>query len=107
VSDGKAVTGLPAFAIAVTQISTGVASLSWTPPTQNTDGSSLVNLAGYRIYYGSSASSLTQVVDVNSAGIVDYVIENLGSGSHYFAVKAFASNGAESELSAVASKTIL
>jgi hypothetical protein len=107
VSDGKTVTNLSAFAIAVTQISTGVASLAWTPPTQNTDGSSLVNLAGYRIYYGSSASSLNQVIDVNSAGIVDYVIENLGSGTHYFAVKAFNSKGAESAMSTIASKKIL
>ena len=34
---------------------TGTATLSWTAPTQNTDDSALTDLAGFRVYYGSSA----------------------------------------------------
>ena len=49
VSDGAASASLPAFTITVAQPSTGSATLSWTAPTQNTDGSSLTNLAGFRI----------------------------------------------------------
>jgi hypothetical protein len=32
----------------------GQATLSWTAPDENTDGTPLINLAGYRIYYGTS-----------------------------------------------------
>jgi hypothetical protein len=106
VSDGDVDATLPAFSIAVTQIGAGSATLSWTPPTQNTDGSALTNLAGYNIYYGTSASSLTQIVQVNSAGIATYVIDNLAAATWYFAIKAYTTTNVESSLSGIVSKTI-
>ena len=45
-------------------VTTGSAVVDLTPPTQNTDGSALTDLAGMRVYYGTSASSLTQVLDL-------------------------------------------
>lgn len=105
VSDGKTTTSLGAFSIAVTQISTGTAALSWLPPTENTDGSQLTNLSGYRIYYGTSAAALNQSIEVNNAGLSNYVVQNLSPATWYFAVKAVAS-GVESNLSNVATKTI-
>ena len=105
VSDGKTTTALAAFSIAVTQVATGSATLSWVAPTQNTDGSALTNLSGYRIYYGTNAASLTQSVDIPSAGIQTYVLGNLSPATWYFAVKAVA-GGVESDLSNIASKTI-
>lgn len=106
VSDGKAKATLSPFAIAVVQMSSGNATLSWTPPTQNSDGSALTNLAGYRIYYGTSASSLTQVVQVANAGMTTYMLENLSPATYYFALKAYNSAGAESVQSNVVSKTV-
>lgn len=106
VSDGRASASLAPFSIAVTQASNGNATLSWVPPTQNTDGSALTNLAGYRIYYGTSATSLTQVIQVANAGMATYVIENLSPATYHFALKAYTSNGAESSLSNVVSKPI-
>ena len=58
VSDSKTSASLPAFKIAVTKTGattsgTGSALLSWTRPTKNTDGTSLINLSGYRIHYGN------------------------------------------------------
>ena len=35
--------------------SAGVLDASWTAPTTNTDGSPLIDLASYRVYYGASA----------------------------------------------------
>ncbi len=105
VSDGKTTTALAAFSITVTQVATGSVTLSWTAPTQNTDGSPLSNLTGYRIYYGTNSSSLTQSVDINNASVSTYVLGNLSPATWYFAVKAIA-NGAESNFSNVASKTI-
>lgn len=106
VSDGKASAALPTFSLAVTQIATGSATLSWTPPTRNTDGSTLTNLAGYRINYGQSASALTQSVQISNPGISRYVIENLSPGTWYFALKDYTTTGMESSLSNIASKTV-
>lgn len=106
VSDGRATTALAAFAISVVDVSNGGATLSWTPPTTNTDGSSLSGLAGYRISYGASASALTQTVQVANPGITNYTLSNLSPGTYYFAVRAYTNNGTESANSNVSSKTI-
>ena len=106
VSDDIASASLAAFSIVVTQIATGSATLSWTPPTQNTDGSALINLAGYRIYYGPNSTSLTQSIDITNPGLNTYVVSNLGAGTTYFAIAAYTSAGVESALSGIGSKTI-
>lgn len=106
VSDGKATASLAAFSIRVTAISTGAATLQWTPPTRNSDGTSLSNLAGYRIYYGTSSSSLNQTVSISNSSVSTYVVENLSPATYYFAVKAYNSAGAESVLSNKVSKKI-
>ena len=106
VSDGKASTALPAFSIAVTQVSTGSATLTWTAPTTNTDGSALTNLAGYRILYGTSPTSLSQMIQIANAGVTSAVIEDLSPATYYFSMRAYASTGAESTNSNVASKVV-
>jgi hypothetical protein len=107
VSDGKATTSLPAFSINVVGTSSnGGAVLSWTAPTANTDGSSLTNLAGYRISYGTSASALSQTIQVANPSVTNYTIDNLAPGTYYFAVRAYTSAGTESANSNVTSKTI-
>jgi hypothetical protein len=106
VSDGKSSRSLSAFAIAVNQTATSSASLSWTPPTQNTDGSTLTNLAGYRLYYGTSATALTQSIQIANPSVSTYVIDGLAPTTYYFAVRAYTSDGAESANSNVASKTL-
>jgi hypothetical protein len=106
VSDGAVSASLPAFAITVSQGANGSAMLSWTPPTQNTDGSSLSNLAGYRVVYGRSSTNLDQTVQIANAGIATYTVTGLASGAWYFAVKAYTTLGSESDVSNVGSKTI-
>jgi hypothetical protein len=84
----------------------GQATLSWTAPDENTDGTPLINLAGYRIYYGTSADALDQVVDIPSVGVTTYVVANLMTGTYYFSIRAYNSTGAESALSNIVSDTI-
>jgi hypothetical protein len=106
VTDTKDTVSLPAFAITVNALTNGSATLSWTPPSENTDGSSLSNLAGFRIQYGTSAAALTQTVQISNPGVVTYVVTGLNAGNWYFSVKAYNSGGAESANSNVVSKTI-
>lgn len=107
VSDGKTSTSLAAFSILVTQPTVGSATLSWTPPTQNTDGTSLTNLGGYRIYYGTSPSALSQSIQITNAGLTSYTVGNLSPGTYYFALAAYTTDGVESAPSPVGSKTVL
>lgn len=106
VSDGKVSAALAPFAITVADASSGAASLTWLPPTENTDGSSLTNLAGFRIVYGASATQLTQTIQVTNVGMSSYVVENLAPGTYYFAVRAYTSAGAESAESNVVAKIV-
>ncbi|HSN71911.1 MAG TPA: PKD domain-containing protein [Steroidobacteraceae bacterium] len=106
VSDGAASASLAGFAIDVVAVANGSVTLSWTPPTQNTDGSALTDLAGYRIGYGTSATALNTVVELMNPGLTSAVIESLTSGTWYFAVKAVNGAGVESDYSSVASKAV-
>jgi hypothetical protein len=107
VSDGQTRVALPAFSIAVTQPATsGTATLTWTAPTTNTDGSALTDLAGYHIYYGNSPSALSTMIDIASAGTLSYTVGSLASGTWYFAISAYTTSGLQSALSATGSKSI-
>jgi hypothetical protein len=106
VSDGTASAVLNAFSITVADVVVGSATLSWTPPTQNSDGSPLTNLAGYRLHYGRDPGQLSQTVEITNSSLSTYVVENLSSGTWYFAVVTVNSGGTTSVQSNVAAKTI-
>ena len=110
VSDGELQTALPPFSIEVTKSSatgsTSSASLSWSAPTENEDGSPLTDLAGYRIHYGTSPSDLSKRVDVGNPATTSTVVQNLTPGTWFFAISAYTQTGAESSHSQVVSKVI-
>ena len=106
VSDGTLTAALPAFAVTVQAFATGSATLSWIPPTQNTDGSPLTNLAAYKVYWGPQQGSYPSSVTLNNPGLTTYVVGNLGPGTHFFVVTALNALGAESAFSVAGSKTI-
>jgi hypothetical protein len=85
---------------------TGSATLSWTPPTTNTDDSALVDLAGYRIKYGTSPGSYPNIIDVTNEGLTTYVVENLSANTYYFVMTAYNVSNVESENSNEASAVI-
>jgi hypothetical protein len=84
----------------------GSATISWTAPDQNTDGSALNNLAGYEIRYGQNVSALDSYVTIDGVGSQTRVIENLTSGTWYFSISARNSNGVLSNPSSPVSKVI-
>ena len=107
VSDGQASASLGAFSVAVMQNANGSVTLSWNPPTSNSDGSPLVDLAGFRIVYGQTSRQYTESIDIPTPGVASAVIENLVPATWYFAVKAYTKAGVESDLSNEAFKTIM
>lgn len=106
VSDGSSTARLDSFSISVVATGSGAATISWLPPTQNSDGSPLTDLAGFVLVYGRSATQLDQSITINNPSVTTYVVENLTIGRWYFAVHATNRQGAMSERSAIASKTI-
>jgi Fibronectin type III domain len=83
----------------------GSATLSWAPPTTNTNGTPVTPLSGYTLYYGTSPTALTQSMTVGSS-VTSYTITGLAAGTWYFAVAADAEDGTQSAKSEVGSKTI-
>jgi hypothetical protein len=106
VSDGTDSVSLPSFTLTVQQVQPGSATVSWTPPTANTDNSPLVNLRGFRIHYGTGSGNLNQQLDLPTPGITSAVVENLAPGTWYFAVTAYNTSNVESALSNIRSKVI-
>lgn len=110
VSDGHTSVSLPSFSITIGRSApstgTSAVTINWTPPTQNIDGSTLTNLAGYHLYYGTSASSLTHVVNITNPGLATYVVSNLSAATWYFAVTSINSKGTESPRSSVVSAVV-
>lgn len=87
--------------------STGNATLSWTAPSENSDGSALTDLGGFKIYYGGALTQLTNTITLTNPGLLTYVLAELPSGTtYYFAVTAVTRTGVESAQSDVVSTTI-
>ncbi|WP_129775849.1 putative Ig domain-containing protein [Peristeroidobacter soli] len=85
---------------------TGTATLTWAAPTQNDNGTSLANLAGYRISYGTSETALTENIELPNPAASGYVVSNLAPGTYYFSVRSYNSQGKESAPSPVVKKVV-
>ena len=85
----------------------GTVTLSWTPPTKNTDGTDLTDLAGFRIYMGQSTGAYDEgTVDIDNPGITSYVWSNLPRGTYHFVATAYNESGLESDYSNEAIKVV-
>ena len=74
----------------------GTVLVSWSRPTENTDGSPLTDLAGYRIYYGRDPGGYDNTISIDNEYMSSYLIDSLGESDWYFAMTAFNSLGIES-----------
>ena len=106
VSDGILSDTLGPFSIDVQAISTGSVTLSWTPPTENDDGTTLVDLAGYKVYWGTSSGTYPNSVTIANPSVTTFVVENLGPGTYEFVATAFNTSGVESTFSNTATKIV-
>ena len=71
--------------------------LSWSAPTTNEDGSTLNDLAGYKLYYGTQPGQYSQVITVGNYTSAE--IGDLGFGTYYLTVTAYDIYGNESGFS--------
>ena len=86
--------------------SSGTVTLSWTPPTQNIDGSYLTDLAGYNIYYGVRQGEYDNRINISNPGIATYVVTNLSPDTYYFVATSFNTSGVESPYSSEVTKVV-
>jgi hypothetical protein len=86
---------------------TGGAVLTWTTPTENTNGTPLTDLAKYRIYSADTEVSLGSAAPVEvNVGTNTYTFDSLPEGTKYFAVTAVNSADIQSVMSNTSSKVI-
>jgi hypothetical protein len=86
-------------ALAMLQIDRiGSVQLSWLAPSENVDGSSLTDLAGYRIYFGSSSRTYQDSIVVNDKSATSHEFE-AKSGEYYVSMSAVDTEGNESAFS--------
>jgi len=95
---GGSSTTTPPPTTSTTTSSTAV-TLGWVAPTQNSNGTPITDLAGYKIHYGTVSQDYTQVVSITNPSLSRYVLDSLASGTYYFAISSYNSQGVESPLS--------
>lgn len=106
VTDGTASASLQSYSLEVTNAELGSMSISWSAPTVNTDGSPLTDLAGYRIYYGTTQGVYPNVINIDNSSVNTYLIENLLPDTYYLAGTAFNVSGIESDFTSVATRIV-
>ena len=84
----------------------GTALISWTAPTENTDNTTLTDLAGFKIYYGTFPGEYGNTIMVANAGLSSYLVEGLGAADWFFVMTAFNSSNIESAYSKEVFKTV-
>lgn len=85
---------------------TYIAKVSWYAPTTRLNGSSIDNLTGYRVYYGTSYLNLPLTrIEINNPSAITWTVSELGAGTWYFAVTAIDGGGYESSFSNIVAKT--
>ena len=84
----------------------GALQLSWQAPGENTDGTTLEDLAGYRVYYGTASGAYTGSVTVADPSAVGYTVDGLPAGTYFAVVRSYNAAGTESDASAEVSKSI-
>jgi hypothetical protein len=95
-----------ALSQAATVQPTSSATLTWQPPTLNTDGSALTDLTGFKVYWGSTQGTYTRSQQISNVAARSYTATGLATGTWYFVVSALNSQGVESPYSNVWSKTV-
>jgi hypothetical protein len=102
-----AITSSATYNLTCTWPADNKATLSWTPPTKNTDGSNLTDLAGFRAYWGTAAGVWPNQANVpGGASATTFVVTPLAPATWNFTVTALNAAGKESSMAVAVSKVI-
>ena len=98
---------LASIVVTPTSAYAGSALLSWSAPTQNSDGTPLTDLAGYRLHSGCSQSGQYERPPVTVGLVTSHTLTGLSDvGTCYFAATALDTSGGESAFSNQAQKVM-
>jgi hypothetical protein len=92
-------------ALAMTTVTIRFVHVAWAAPTTNTDGSPLVDLAGFRLRWGPASRRYDHSADVTDPSATSFDTP-LDPGTWYFVISAINSADVESMPSNEASKTV-
>jgi len=83
-------------------------NLSWVAPSEREDNTSIAlsEIAGYKIYYGTTQGQYSNSVDVNDGSAAGYTFKAFPSGTYFFVVTTYDTGGRESQYSAEVKKVI-
>jgi hypothetical protein len=86
-------------------------TMSWAAPATHTDGSPITDLAGYRIYYGTTSGNYSGSIDVVGKDSTSMPVSTLASavpasGTYFISVTAYDAYGIESDYSNEVSVTL-
>ena len=94
--------------VAQNVVAAGKASISWSRPTTRADGSTLnsTDIAGYELYYSDTVNGTLEPLVSLTANEFSIEVDDLATGTHYFAMTTKDVNGMESSYSERFSVTI-
>jgi hypothetical protein len=86
----------------------GTINLSWIAPVEREDGTpiSMSEIAGYRVYYGTTAGDYPNMVEIDGNDTMDTTISDLVTGTYYIVVTTFDMEGRESIHSSMLTQSI-
>ena len=74
-------------------------TLSWTPPTENTDGSPLTDLSRYVIAYGTNKDKPNRWKNVDAPATSKRLVFDSEAAVYYFVIRAYNAAGIPSDKS--------
>ncbi len=90
--------GAQGTAMAMVTVTVESTSLAWEAPQRNTDGTTLTDLAGYTLYYGTESGQYSQSRPIHDPSQTQLELP-VEPGTYYLAMSAYDQSGNESELS--------
>lgn len=108
-SGSQVITGVTAtnsYTLSCSVPNGGGATVSWTPPTTNTDGSPLTDLASYELFHAATSAGVDTATPISVPLGTSYTLSGLPAGTRWFGMKAVNAQGVRSVMSVKTSKMI-
>ena len=107
-SQGPVISDAAPLSVTAIQVASSTIELTWDIPQAREDGSDLAlyEINGYVIAYGTDQDNLSNQLSVDGASSTITMLENLASGTYYFAIATVDSDGVQGEYSSIIQQSI-